>query len=65
MNSNDIRQSFLDYFESKGHKIIPSASLIPHDNSLLFTAAGMVPLKDYFLGNKQTPTPNMVSSQRS
>ena len=64
MNSNDIRQSFLDYFESKGHKIIPSASLIPHDNSLLFTAAGMVPLKDYFLGNKQAQTPNMVSSQK-
>ena len=64
MNSNDIRKSFLDYFESKGHKIIPSASLIPHDNSLLFTAAGMVPLKDYFLGNKQAQTPNMVSSQK-
>jgi len=64
MNSNDIRNSFLDYFESKGHKIIPSASLIPHDNSLLFTAAGMVPLKDYFLGNKDTDTPNMVSSQK-
>ena len=64
MNSNDIRKSFLEYFESKGHKIIPSASLIPHDNSLLFTAAGMVPLKDYFLGNKDTDTPNMVSSQK-
>ena len=34
MNSNEIRQSFLDYFESKNHKVIPSSSLIPHDNSL-------------------------------
>ena len=64
MNSNEIRSSFLEYFESKGHKIMPSASLIPHDNSLLFTAAGMVPLKDFFLGNKDTNTPNMVSSQK-
>jgi len=64
MNSNEIRSSFLEYFESKDHKIMPSASLIPHDNSLLFTAAGMVPLKDFFLGNKKTNTPNMVSSQK-
>jgi len=64
MNSNDIRNSFLTFFESKGHKIIPSSSLIPHDNSLLFTAAGMVPLKDFFLGNKTPESPNMVSSQK-
>ena len=64
MNSNDIRNSFLTFFESKGHKIIPSSSLIPHDNSLLFTAAGMVPLKDFFLGNKAPESPNMVSSQK-
>ena len=64
MNSNEIRQSFLDYFESKNHKVIPSSSLIPHDNSLLFTAAGMVPLKDYFLGNKVPESLNMVSSQK-
>lgn len=64
MNSNDIRQSFLEYFESMEHKIVPSSSLIPHDNSLLFTAAGMVPLKDYFLGNKVPESSNMVSSQK-
>ena len=64
MNSNEIRSSFLEYFNSIGHKIIPSSSLIPHDDSLLFTAAGMVPLKDYFLGNKKTSTPNMTSSQK-
>ena len=64
MNSNEIRSSFLEYFNSIGHKIIPSSSLIPHDDSLLFTAAGMVPLKDYFLGNKKTSTPNMASSQK-
>ena len=64
MNSNKIRESFLSFFESKGHNRIHSSSLIPHDNSLLFTAAGMVPLKDYFLGNKKTATPNMVSSQK-
>ena len=64
MNSNEIRQSFLDYFESKNHKVIPSSSLIPHDNSLLFTAAGMVPLKDFFLGNKVPESLNMVSSQK-
>ena len=64
MNSNEIRSSFLEYFNSIGHKIIPSSSLIPHDDSLLFTAAGMVPLKDYFLGNKETSNPNMTSSQK-
>ena len=64
MNSNQIRTEFLNYFESKNHDVIKSASLIPHDNTLLFTAAGMVPLKDYFSGNKVPDNPNMASSQK-
>lgn len=48
MKSSDIRKNFLDYFASKGHAIVPSSSLVPHeDPTLLFTNAGMVQFKDY------------------
>ena len=64
MNSNEIREEFLKFFEQNNHKIMPSASLIPIDETLLFTAAGMVPLKDYFSGNKVPENNNMASAQK-
>ena len=65
MNSNALRELFLDYFKGQGHTIVPSASLIPaHDPSLLFTNAGMVPFKDVFLGLEKRPYSRATSVQR-
>ncbi|HBX37517.1 MAG TPA: alanine--tRNA ligase, partial [Pseudohongiella sp.] len=65
MKSNDIRQSFLNYFKSKGHEIVPSSSLVPgNDPTLLFTNAGMVQFKDLFLGSEVRSYTRAVSSQR-
>lgn len=65
MNSNALRELFLNYFKSQGHTIVPSASLIPaHDPSLLFTNAGMVPFKDVFLGLEKRPYSRAASIQR-
>ena len=60
-----IRQSFLDFFAERGHTIVPSASLIPKgDPTLLFTNAGMVPFKDYFLGMRTPPHVRVADVQK-
>ncbi|HUA33257.1 MAG TPA: alanine--tRNA ligase [Candidatus Binataceae bacterium] len=60
-----IRQSFLDFFKERGHEIVPSASLVPKgDPTLLFTNAGMVPFKDYFLGVRTPPHARVVDCQK-
>jgi alanyl-tRNA synthetase len=58
MQSSDIRNRFLKFFEHEGHKVLPSSSLVPSDDpTLLFTNAGMVQFKRVFLGNEEPPTP--------
>ena len=60
----ELRSTFLDYFAKNGHTVVPSASLIPHDPSLLFTIAGMVPFKPYFLEEEIAPFKRAVSIQK-
>jgi alanyl-tRNA synthetase len=65
VNSKEIRDSFLNFFAEKNHKIIPSSSLIPHgDPTLLLTTAGMVQIKPYFLGLTVPPNPRLASCQK-
>ncbi len=65
MTTAQIRQKFLDYFQSKGHAVVPSSSLVPgNDPTLLFTNAGMVQFKDVFLGQDEREYSKATSSQR-
>ena len=64
MTYNEIRKLFLDYFEQHGHKIVPSASLIPNDPSLLFTVAGMVPWKGILQGTEPAFAPRVADVQK-
>ena len=62
---DQIRTMFLDFFQSKDHRILPSASLIPHgDPTLLLTVAGMVPFKRHFLGLEKPVHPRVATSQK-
>ncbi len=64
MESAELRTTFLQYFADHGHVVVPSASLIPHDPSILFTIAGMVPFKPYFLQEEVPPYRRAVSIQK-
>ena len=64
MTYNEIRKVFLNYFEQHGHKIVPSASLIPNDATLLFTVAGMVPWKGILQGTEPAFAPRVADVQK-
>ncbi len=65
LTANEIRQKFLNFFEGKGHKIVPSAPIVLKDDpTLMFTNAGMNQFKDYFLGNKKAEHTRVVDTQK-
>ena len=64
MTAAEVRKAFVDFFVERGHTHHPSASLIPHDPTLLFTVAGMVPFKAYFTGEQQAPFSRAVTVQK-
>ena len=60
----EIRAKFLDFFEERGHKVLPSASLVPADPTVLLTIAGMLPFKPIFLGQQEPEVPRATTSQK-
>ncbi len=65
MTANELRQKYLDFFKSKGHSIIPSASLVPdNDPSVLFTTAGMHPLVPYLMGEEHPEGKRIADAQK-
>ncbi len=64
MLAREIRRTFLSFYEERGHRVVPSAPLIPNDPTLMFTVAGMVPFKRYLLGEEPAPFPRATSVQK-
>src|SRR5680860_294044 len=66
MRQEQIRETYLSFFAERGHKIVPSAPLVPsvHDPSVLLTTAGMQPFKPYFLGRERPPAPRLADVQK-
>ncbi len=64
MRSSEIRETFIRFFEERGHRVVPSSSLVPNDPTLLLTNAGMVQFKPYFLGEEQPPYTRATSVQK-
>src|SRR5579863_9500465 len=64
MESAEIARRFLEYFSQRGHTVVPSASLVAEDPTLLLVPAGMVPFKPYFLGQRVPPWPRAVTVQK-
>jgi alanyl-tRNA synthetase len=64
MDATQLRATFTGFYAERGHVIVPSASLIPHDPTVLFTIAGMVPFKPYFTGEEDPPWPRATTVQK-
>ena len=64
MQANQLRRAYTDFFSQRGHTVVPSASLIPHDPTVMFTVAGMVPFKPYFVGDETPQYKRAVSVQK-
>jgi alanyl-tRNA synthetase len=64
MKANELRRAFTEFFAERDHLEIPSASLIPHDSSLLFVNSGMVPFKPFFVGDEKPPHQRVTSVQK-
>src|ERR1700691_5728906 len=64
MNADELRSTFTGFYAARQHAVVPSASLIPHDPTVLFTIAGMVPFKPYFAGDEAPPWPRATSVQK-